>query len=88
MVEYVEKFTAERKDLIRALKDRPCFDCGEQFHFMAMEFDHVRGEKLHEVGRMVYRSLGAIVAEAAKCDVVCANCHRVRTWKRAGEEAE
>ena len=87
MREYAKRFMGERKDLIRALKDRPCLDCEEQFHFMAMEFDHVRGEKICDVSRMVFCSLEAIVAEAAKCDVVCANCHRVRTWKRLGEEA-
>lgn len=28
------------------------------------------------------KSVAAIEAEAAKCDIVCANCHRVRTKGR------
>jgi hypothetical protein len=42
-----------------------------------MDFDHVRGEKLGCVPQM--SSVERILAEAAKCDVVCANCHRIRT---------
>jgi hypothetical protein len=49
-----------------------------------MDFDHVRGEKLFDVSRMVGPglSLELIKAEIAKCDVVCANCHRIRTFER------
>jgi hypothetical protein len=49
-----------------------------------MEFDHREaGSKTQAVTRMVGRAgTGRIVAEAAKCDVVCANCHRMRTFRR------
>jgi hypothetical protein len=32
---------------------------------------------------MATRSLEAVLAEIAKCDPVCANCHRTRTRSRA-----
>jgi hypothetical protein len=48
-----------------------------------MEFDHVRGEKLGNVANMArHCSIAKIDAEIAKCDLVCANCHRERTWSR------
>jgi hypothetical protein len=49
-----------------------------------MDFDHRQGEtKRAVVTRMIGRSgLARIFAEAAKCDIVCANCHRRRTFER------
>jgi len=49
-----------------------------------MDFDHVGG-KVMNVSAMAVRvkSLDRVRAEAGKCEVVCANCHRLRTEKRA-----
>ena len=69
-----------RGRLIAGLKSAPCLDCGGQFHSSQMDFDHVRGQKVSEVP--ILRSNAAILEEAAKCEVVCANCHRVRTQKK------
>jgi hypothetical protein len=69
-----------RRELIVELKDVPCSDCGKRFHFCQMDFDHVRGIKLGYVPHM--RTKQAILEEAAKCDVVCANCHRERTQRQ------
>lgn len=66
-------------ELLRRLKDRPCQDCSMKFPPEAMDFDHVRGRKRNGVGRMKRASLSSLMIEAAKCDLVCANCHRVRT---------
>jgi hypothetical protein len=49
-----------------------------------LEFDHI-GPKTMEVGKLVreaYR-LERLVAEIANCELVCANCHRRRTRRRA-----
>lgn len=73
---------AEKRSLVRELKNTACADCGQCFSSEAMDFDHVpgRGGKLGNVsGRATLRS---ILNEARKCDVVCANCHRVRTERR------
>lgn len=70
------------RELVRRLKDRPCVDCGQKYAPDVMDFDHVpdRGGKL---GRVAMRgSVPAILAEARKCDVVCSNCHRIRTRRR------
>ena len=71
-----------KKEYIRAQKDQPCADCGQKFHHVAMDFDHVRGEKLKGLATMHYSSWQKIKDEIAKCDVVCSNCHRIRTYKR------
>ena len=61
-----------------------CYDCGYRVHPLALECDHVpgRGKKLFTIGAAGHRSLTEIIAELEKCDVVCANCHRIRTADR------
>jgi hypothetical protein len=46
-----------------------------------MDFDHVRGSKAGNVSEMIgSATVMALLTEIAKCDVVCANCHRLRTY--------
>lgn len=50
-----------------------------------MEFDHSKeSNKRGTVSRMVGNglSLKTILDEVNKCDLVCANCHRMRTYSR------
>jgi hypothetical protein len=49
-----------------------------------MEFDHVRGEKRYAVSHLVCSnlSLDYLLDEIANCDIVCSNCHRLRTFAR------
>jgi hypothetical protein len=70
--------------LLDDLRDVPCQDCGRRFPPCAMDFDHRDPlTKIQAVTRMIGRSgTGRILAEAAKCDIVCANCHRLRTFER------
>jgi hypothetical protein len=71
------------REWIRSLKEKPCADCGIPYPFYVMQFDHVRGEKLFNIGtRGPTRSSEQILAEVKKCDVVCANCHAARTYRR------
>ena len=74
-------------EVMRAAKDVPCMDCGRRWPHWIMEFDHRPGaQKLGEVGALAARAPRRVVLEEmAKCDVVCANCHRNRTWERAHE---
>ena len=66
------------------LLDHPCVDCGQN-DLRVLEFDHI-GQKVSEVSRMVRlgATWAAIISEIAKCEVRCANCHRIRTYERAG----
>lgn len=67
-----------------AAKDTPCTDCGKRYPPWVMDFDHVRGPKLFDIGsaRNKAGSLRRLKEEIAKCEVVCANCHRTRTHDR------
>lgn len=50
-----------------------------------MDFDHLDpSSKLANISQMVIknREIAEILAEAKKCEVVCANCHRERTHRR------
>lgn len=62
--------------------EKGCADCGYRKHHAALEFDHVRGVKRRCVSAAA--TMIAFLSEAQKCDVVCANCHRVRTYTRMG----
>lgn len=92
---YTKKWQAENRQLLSAfnkryrdnayklilkLKDNPCMDCGNKFHPCAMDFDHVKGEKIFSLNTM-YSEI-KVLEEVAKCELVCANCHRVRTYNR------
>lgn len=74
----------EMKAYVRQQKEKPCTDCGGTFPWYVMQFDHVRGEKLHNVGDLtrMTTSMKVIREEIAKCEVVCANCHAIRTYER------
>ena len=73
----------KQEEVLRYLLDHCCVDCGEDDP-VVLEFDHVRGEKLGDVSSLLDRHAftPTIEAEIAKCDVVCANCHRRRTAQR------
>lgn len=74
--------------ILAELRAVPCADCRVRFEPCAMDFDHRDPTtKQYTVSRMVGRaSTDAILVEVAKCDIVCANCHRARTWRRAERE--
>lgn len=72
------KYVSSQRRLITELKSVPCTDCQSSFHYCQMDFDHVRGKKTHAIGNFV-GGRAELLREVAKCDVVCANCHRLRT---------
>lgn len=69
------------RDLLLQLRSRPCTDCGNSFPSIVMEFDHRDpSTKRFNVAQSWCRSIASIQEEAAKCDIVCRNCHRKRTF--------
>lgn len=57
-----------------------CMDCGYAKNYEALDFDHRPGMiKIADISVMLGSSEQRLLAEIAKCDVVCANCHRIRT---------
>src|SRR4029079_253940 len=73
--------TGDDLDRCRAV---PCSDCGERYPPCAMDFDHRDpSTKRAAVTRMIGRAgTQRLLDEIAKCDIVCANCHRLRTFRR------
>ena len=68
---------------IQTLKENsPCLDCGHSYPAEVMDYDHVRGVKLHNISSLANHSLARVMAEIVKCDLVCANCHRIRHINR------
>lgn len=62
------------------LLQHPCIDCGNN-NPVVLEFDHVSGEKIAPVSVLAHDSwsLVKIQAEIDKCEIRCANCHRIKT---------
>ncbi len=58
-----------------------CQDCGIG-DWRVLEFDHL-GDKVGNVSDLAYKwSWSRLREEIEKCEVVCANCHRIRTHER------
>jgi hypothetical protein len=78
-----KKRRIELKEFVNNLKSKPCIDCGQSYHPYVMDFDHL-SDKIKDVSIMVHQghSKENILKEISKCDIVCSNCHRMRTLKR------
>ena len=59
---------------------RGCCDCGYNKHHSALDFDHIIGNKELNVSHS--KSVNQAIKEIEKCEVVCSNCHRIRTYNR------
>lgn len=74
-------------EFVAKLKNKPCKDCGLEFPPECMDFDHREPEnKLAAVSQLHNKQ--EIIAEVAKCDLVCSNCHRTRTKARASRNIQ
>jgi hypothetical protein len=69
--------------LLEYFQGHPCVDCGETDP-LVLEFDHLRDKLFEVTNQFASRNWQEILDEIAKCDVVCANCHRRRTARRRG----
>lgn len=82
------QFDKCRKHVHDILKNSSCKDCGED-NWILLEFDHLpEYDKISEISTMVRHgfSLNKINKEIAKCEIVCPNCHKLRTYKRGNWE--
>lgn len=88
---YIDKAGARKRELalqrtrflIEFFKVNPCVDCGERDPVI-LEFDHLRDKSFAIGTALSGRNWDSILREIAKCEVVCANCHRRRTAQRRG----
>lgn len=83
-----KRYNAERGKSYRRFVDSVkvtagCADCGYDAHPEALDFDHLPGqEKGFALAAGPRKPMHLVVAEIEKCEVVCANCHRIRTANR------
>jgi 5-methylcytosine-specific restriction endonuclease McrA len=75
------------RELLDQMKSNPCTDCGGTFPTYVMEYDH-RDPKTKRKAISTWCASGYIkgmLEEIALCDLICANCHRIRTTKMIQE---
>ena len=81
---YKERALARKREkgkLVQSAKNGPCMDCKIKYPYYVMDFDH-RENKLFNISSCYALDLKKIEEEIKKCDVVCANCHRIRTYNK------
>lgn len=71
-----EKSHREKKAILDKARSGGCVRCGES-HPSCLDFHHRdRATKDADIATMRRFGLSRLVDEIAKCDVLCANCHR------------
>ena len=75
------------QEIANIAKSVTCADCGESYPPFVMDFDHVRGRKEFQIGGSLHLALDRLLKEIDKCDVVCSNCHRFRTFTHGTKPA-
>lgn len=76
----------EKKEIIYAhLQGKCCVDCGNT-DIRVFEFDHIYGIKNNDINILLKagRCKEKLILELEKCEIVCGNCHRIRSDKRIG----
>jgi hypothetical protein len=74
-----------RENMLSYFKTHYCIKCGER-NPIVLDFDH-RDEKTkkHNISAMIASyNWETILMEIEKCDVLCSNCHRIKTSKQFG----
>lgn len=79
----------EARVLVSLLKEsKPCADCNKFWPYYVMQYDHKdHKNKEFEISKWFTHSLNRdkLFKEIEKCDLVCANCHAIRSYLRMTE---
>lgn len=71
------------KDFVNSIKEsKPCADCLVKYPYYVMDFDHQFDKKGLIIEFINRNNRTELEKEISKCEVVCSNCHRIRTHKR------
>ena len=77
-----QAFQQTRRDLINKIKmERGCAVCGYNAHPAALDFNHIHGDKAFSISQDPKVAMHKLLSEIDKCEVLCANCHRVHTYE-------
>ena len=76
-----KRYEAHRLELLNIVGGSCCKDCGNS-DTRLLQFDHINSNKEANVAEYIDRNRAKALEEALKCEVVCANCHVLRTLSR------
>lgn len=89
------RYAVRQKWLIE-FKNKPCADCSNEYPWFCMDLDHREPDlKCRQRGNSLIKNISdalrrlplrLFMEEVDKCDVVCANCHRLREFARGKYE--
>ena len=76
--------TIKKRELWDYKESIGCVDCGEKYPHYMLEFDHLPVyDKIDSPTQIVHKyGIKKALEEVSKCDVVCANCHKIRSYLR------
>ena len=77
-----DKRNLMRRHIQEVKSSTPCTDCKKQYPYYVMGFDHLRDKKFNVSNTHLASSMEDLINEISKCEVVCSNCHKVRTYTR------
>jgi hypothetical protein len=87
----LEQVSARKKAYnvwIASLKTGPCVDCKNSYPPCVMDFDHLNNKEFNiSTARACGYGKAKILKEISKCELVCSNCHRIRTHNRYADVA-
>lgn len=79
IIKYIQEFKSNKS----------CADCKENYPYWILEFDHLGNKKFNIAGYRSHTvSLEKVKEEIEKCEVVCSNCHKNRTFNRRIKNAD
>jgi transposase len=68
---------------------KSCADCKENYPYWILEFDHLGNKEFNISQHRIHTiSLDRVKEEIQKCEVVCSNCHKNRTFNRRIKNAD
>ena len=84
----IERNSSRRNKIVRFIQEykagKKCVDCGENYPYWILEFDHLKDKNFTIAQfRSTTMSLEVVKEEIEKCDIVCSNCHKNRTFNRS-----
>ena len=71
-----------RKWVYELKESTPCADCKLSYPYFVMDFDHLYGKEVIVSKAINSGSWTIVQNEIKKCEIVCSNCHRIRTYSR------
>jgi hypothetical protein len=85
---YIRTNATKQQELVRQyvleyLLKHPCIDCGNS-NLLVLEFDHLDNKDHNVSALMRGYALEKVINEISKCEVRCANCHRIKTARTLG----